>query len=448
MSETQKNNTSREGVSLLGAIAIGIGGMVGGGIFAVLGEAVAQAHSATPIAFLIAGIVALLTAYSYTKLSLAYPSRGGTIVFIDRVFGVNLLSGGISFMLWLSYLVTISLYATAFGSYGITFFSDKSTILSHLLISAAILLPMVINLISSLFVSRMETVVVAIKLSILMLVIVASVSCVDISKLSVSHYSTPFSIIAAGMVIFVAYEGFELIANTSEDIINPKKNLPRAYYYSVGFVILLYILIAIITVGAVPEAELMKAKDYALAVAAKPAMGQLGFTLVALAALLATFSAINATIYGNARLSFDLVHKGELPVLSRKYTGTLKLDIIATAVLSLILANSINLTEIAIIGSASFLLVFSIVNFSAYKKALEIDASKWITITAFLLVSFALMVLMLYTYKSNTRAVMVFLIFVVLSFAFEYFYGKRVRGHFMGRAYTSKENVNEEKKVS
>jgi len=420
---------------LLGAMAIGIGGMVGGGIFAVLGEAVSQAHGATPIAFLISGIVALLTAYSYTKLSLAYPSRGGTVIFIDKVFGINLLSGGINFLLWLSYLVTIALYATAFGSYAMTFFNGRGELFKHVLVSVAILLPMAINLISSRFVSKSETVIVVIKLAILMLVIVMGASYVDLEKFSHTHYSSTFSIIAAGMVIFVAYEGFELIANTSEDINNPKKNLARAYFGSVGFVILLYILIAMITVGSVPEDELMKAKDYALAVAAQPALGHTGFTLVAVAALLATFSAINATIYGNARLSFNLIRIGELPQPKSKYANTLKPDIVSTALLSLILANSINLTEIAIIGSASFLLVFSIVNYAAWKKASAILAAQWITLTAFLSSSFALAVLMHHTYESNTRAVIVFLVFIALSFTFEYVYGKHVRGHFLGRAY-------------
>jgi len=152
-------------------------------------------------------------------------------------------------------------------------------------------------------------------------------SYVDLEKFSHTHYSSTFSIIAAGMVIFVAYEGFELIANT------------------------------------------------------------------------------------------------------------LKPDIVSTALLSLILANSINLAEIAIIGSASFLLVFSIVNYAAWKKASAILAAQWITLTAFLSSSFALAVLMHHTYESNTRAVIVFLVFIALSFTFEYVYGKHVRGHFLGRAY-------------
>ena len=291
-------------IGLLGAISIGIGGMVGGGIFAVLGEAVSLAHGATAVAFAIAGMVALLTAYSYAKLSVTFQSEGGTVIFIDEAFGDNILSGSVNLMLWLSYLITISLYATAFASYGQTFFPHNSTFLYHILVSGAIVVPALINLISASFVSKSETVIVIIKVALLILVIVAGASYVDSNRMSPHNWSSPLSIIVAGMIIFVAYEGFELIANAAEDIKNPTKNLPRAFFSSVIIVVALYILIAIITVGSVSEEVLVKAKDYALAAAAEPSLGNIGFKLVAFAALLSTFSAINATIYGNARLGY------------------------------------------------------------------------------------------------------------------------------------------------
>ena len=101
-------------------VAIGVGGMVGGGIFAVLGLAVQLAHGGTPVAFAVAGAVALLTAYSYAKLSVAYPSRGGTVIFLDRAFGAGMITGSLNVLLWLSYVVMLSLYALAFGGYGAT----------------------------------------------------------------------------------------------------------------------------------------------------------------------------------------------------------------------------------------------------------------------------------------------------------------------------------------
>jgi len=424
-------------IGLLGAISIGIGGMVGGGIFAVLGEAVSLAHGATALAFGIAGLVAIFTAYSYAKLSVSYQSRGGTVAFIDKAFGDNILSGSINLMLWLSYLVTISLYATAFASYGATFFPiQKSSYLNHLLISLAILLPAFINLVSASFVGKSETIIVIIKVSLLILVIFAGIPYVDSSKIAIEHWSSPFSIVVAGMIIFVAYEGFELIANSAEEIKNPEKNLPRAFYLSVVIVIFLYIFISIITVGSVSEELLMKAKDYALAEAARPALGHIGFTIVASAALLSTFSAINATIYGNARLGYTIAKDGKLPHALMNSKREIPFNgVIYTTLFSLILANSIDLTQIAIIGSASFLLIFSIINISAYKLRKEINASASITIFSTLLAFFALITLMFHTYYSNPNAVIIFVVFILISLLFELIYGRYLRGHIFNRLY-------------
>ena len=428
-------------IGLLGAISIGIGGMVGGGIFAVLGEAVSLAHGATAVAFAIAGVVALLTAYSYAKLSVTYQSEGGTVTFIDKAFGDNILSGSVNLMLWLSYLVTISLYATAFASYGETFFTHKSIWLHHELITLAILLPAIINLVSASFVGKSETVIVVIKVSILILVIIAGASYVDPARLAPDHWSSALSIVSAGMIIFVAYEGFELIANSAEDIKNPNKNLPRAFYASVVIVIVLYILIAIITVGDVPEDVLMQAKDYALAEAAKPSLGQMGFTLVAFAALLSTFSAINATVYGNARLGYIIAKDGKLPhslMDEGKKSGVPFKGVLYTTLLSVILANSIDLTEIAIIGSAGFLLIFLLVNISAYKLYKEIEAKRFILLSASLLSFLALCTLLFHTYASNPKAVVVFMSFIIISVFFELIYGRYVRGQLFNRYYKVK----------
>ncbi len=430
---SQKTRT----VGVLGAISIGIGGMVGGGIFAVLGEAVSFAHGATAVAFLFAGLVALLTSYSYAKLSVKYQSRGGTVVFVDSAFSHNLLSGSINFMLWLSYLVTISLYAVAFASYAQTFFYNHTSLwLRHVLISLAILLPLLINLLKASFVSKSETVIVLIKIVLLILIIVSGAFFVNTERLSPTKWGSSFSIIVAGMIIFVAYEGFELIANAAEDIKNPVKNLPKAFYGSILIVVLLYVLIAVITVGTVPESELLKAKDYALAVAAKPALGQLGFVIVSIAALLATFSAINATIYGNARLSYIIAKEGELPkMLDTERKNIPEMGVIITAFLSMVIANSVDLTEIAIIGSASFLLIFFIVNVSAFRLHKEINANIWIILIACLASGAALITLLIHTFSRNKRAILVFLSFVSISILFELIYGKMIRGHFFRRSY-------------
>ncbi len=433
----------KKSLGLLALISIGIGGMVGGGIFAVLGEAVSLAHGATAVAFSIAGIIALLTAYSYAKLSVKYKSEGGTVTFIDKAFRDNILSGSINLMLWLSYLVTISLYATAFAYYGDTFFDHNSILLHHLLISFSIILPAIINLVSASFVGKSETIIVVSKVILLIIVIVAGASYVEPHRLSPHNYCTPLSIVVGGMIIFVAYEGFELIANSAEDAKNPDKNLPRAFYSSVLIVIALYVLISIITVGSVSEDKLMEAKDYALAIAAQPSMGHFGFVLVSIAALLSTFSAINATIYGNARLSYIVAKEGQLPrslMDEDKKSGVPFRGVLYTTILSLILANSIDLTEIAIIGSAGFLLIFFIVNISALKLREDIKANKVILYIASIFSFVALLTLLLHTYNSNPKAVIIFLAFIIISGLFELIYGRYFRKQMFGRKYKFKAN--------
>ncbi|HHE32815.1 MAG TPA: amino acid permease [Chlorobaculum parvum] len=434
---TDSGDRKKRAVGLIGAIAIGIGGMVGGGIFAVLGEAVALAHKATPVAFLFSGIIALVTSYAYAKLSVRFPSRGGTVLFVDQAFGSNLASGSVNLMLWLSYLVTIALYAVAFASYAETFFPGlHSSLFRHAMISLVIVLPTLINLVSASFVSKSETAIVALKLLLLLLILGFSAPALASKPVTLPAPGAVPSIFMAGMVIFVAYEGFELIANASGEIVNPARNLPRAFYASVLVVIALYMLIGYVTVQAVPEAQLMRAKDYALAVAARPALGQTGFVIVSVAALLATFSAINATIYGNARLGYFLARDGELPeIFDRQAWNEPVMGVVMTAAISLIIANAITLTEIAVIASASFLCIFALINASALRLRRETGGRGVVFAAGVLLCSAALLALLLHASAVSGKAIPVFLGFIAFSVLFELTYGAVVRGHFLGRQY-------------
>jgi len=429
-------------IGFLGAVSIGIGGMVGGGIFAVLGEAVSLAHASTSLAFFIAGGVALLTAYAYAKLSVTFPGRGGTVHFIDRAFGSNLASGSVNLMLWLSYLVTIALYANAFSSYALTFFQDAgSSLLRPLLTSLAIILPTFINLTNASFVSRSETVIVMFKLLLLLIIIGFSLPAVSAVPVLPTDWGLLPSIVTAGMVIFVAYEGFELIANASDDVRNPQKILPAAFFSSVLIVIMFYVIIGYVTVGAVPEQQLLKAKDCALAVAARPSLGQTGFTIVSIAALLATFSAINATIYGNARLGYFLARDGELPeVFDRQLWNEPVTGVLVTALISLFIANTLDISSIAVIASASFLLVFALVNASACKLNKKIHGRCWIHLVGAVCCGAALCFLLMHAALSDFRAILVFIAFIVFSILFEWTYGKYMRGHFLGRSYETEKS--------
>jgi len=226
-------------------VAIGVGGMVGGGIFAVLGLSVQLTRGAAPVAFLIAGLVALATSYSYTRLSVAYPNEGGTVAFLDNAFGAGLFTGALNVLLWVSYIVMLSLYAYAFGSYAAAMFPEESRLFwKHVLISGSILGITGLNLLSARFIGEVESWIVAVKVAILLLFVAAGLLTIDPQRLLPAQWSTPVQIAAGGMIIFLAYEGFELIANTAGDVQKPDKTLPRAFYSAVGFVICLYIMLA------------------------------------------------------------------------------------------------------------------------------------------------------------------------------------------------------------
>jgi amino acid transporter len=245
MSSPQKG-----GIGTWGVVAIGVGGMVGGGIFAVLGLAVQYSGGGTPVAFFIAGMIALLTSYSYAKLAVAFPSQGGTVVFLDRAFGIDLFTGSMNVLLWLSYVVMLALYARAFGSYGATFFSNHgSPWIMHALISTAIIVPTGLNLFSADMIGRAETWIVGLKIGLLAVFVAVGFAGIEPGRLAVATWAPPFQLLTGGMIIFVAYEGFELIANTAGDVRDPARVLPRAFYISVGGVIALYVLVSAVTVG-------------------------------------------------------------------------------------------------------------------------------------------------------------------------------------------------------
>ncbi|MGA9340737.1 MAG: APC family permease [Rhodanobacteraceae bacterium] len=413
---------ARDGkIGIWSVIAIGIGGMVGGGIFAVLGLAVQLAHGGTPIAFALAGMVALLTSYSYAKLSVAFPSRGGTVAFLDQGFGSGMLTGSLNVLLWLSYVVMLSLYAYAFGSYGSAFLPTAwQSLGKHALLSLCVLLITGLNLLSAELIGRAEDWIVGLKLAILLLFVGAGIASVDTAHLTLDTWSPALQLAAGGMIIFLAYEGFELIANTAEDVRNASHTLPRAYYLAVGFVIALYVLVSLVAVGNLAVDKIVAARDYALAEAARPFFGQAGFTLIAIAALLSTASAINATLYGTARLSYCIARDGELPtLLERKVWNQPVVGLLMTTGLTLVFANAFDLSSIATMGSAGFLLIFAAVNAVNAFQATRTKSRGWISMTGTIACLVALAALIWQTARTTPRKLWVLAAMIAVAVAIE-----------------------------
>jgi len=402
--------------------SIGVGGMIGGGIFAVLGLSIQLSKGAAPFAFFLAGIIALLTAYSYAKLSVRFPSEGGTIEFIVRAYGNGIFSGGMNILLLLSYVVMISLYAYAFGSYGANFLALNQNLARHVLASLAILIFTFVNALGAYISGKTEEMLVAFKLAILISVVGAGLFLISPDRLSMHNWAKPLSVIAGGMVIFLAYEGFELISNAGYDVENPSI-LPKAYFSSVILVILVYIAVAVVTVGNIPLNEIVNARDYALAIAAKPSLGEFGFILVTFAALASTSSAINATLFGTARVSYMVAKYGELPgIVERKVWKQGYEGLFFIGGLALLISNIANLESISTAGSGGFLLIFFFVNIAALKLRKSLKVNPLIPVLSSFLTLLALAILAYRMSQQRMEDLSIFAGLIFASFLVELLY--------------------------
>ncbi|MEZ5571286.1 MAG: APC family permease [Halioglobus sp.] len=383
-------------IGVFSALSIGIGGMVGGGIFAVTGLTIEVTRGAAPIAFLIAGIVALLTSYSYLRLTLCFPSEGGTVEFLNRAFGTGLFAGSANILLLLNYVVLLAVYAYAFGSYGSAFFPESERAFwHHVLISAVMVGLVLLNIFGARLVIRSENIFNLLKMVLLLAFVVAGLSTpMEWQRMAPAEYVSNMGLIAGAMLIFLNYEGFELIANASKDIANPQRTLPIAYLGGVSIVIVLYVLIAMVVVGHLGFSEVAAVSNHALSVAAQDIMGRAGFIAIAIAALLATSSAINASFYGTGRLTYMIAKGGELPpAMERTFRGQHLLGALITATLALVVANLVPLESIATMGSAGFLLIFMAVNIANVRLAKQTGGHTWISVLAAISTALALVVL-------------------------------------------------------
>jgi amino acid transporter len=337
---------------------MGIGAMVGAGIFALLGEAGVIARSAVWISFVIGGGIALLSGYSMGRLGARYPAAGGIVEYLVRGFGVGRFSGTMSVMMYISALVAVSLVARTFGSYAHALLPASSpSWLVEVFATAIVLTLMFVNLGGARAMARLEVIVVFIK--VLVLIGFAAIGLVFMSpeRLSPRHYPPVSMIFYSVAVTFFAYEGFRVITNAAEDMRDPARTLPRAIMTAILLVMLIYVGIAIAVFGNLAPDDVVAARDFALAEAARPIFGQLGFTIVAGTALIATASAINASLYAVTNVAYQLATLGELPGAFGEPLAHSREGLVISSLIIVTLAVSFDLSSIAAIGAISMLLI-------------------------------------------------------------------------------------------
>lgn len=411
-------------IGMVAAVSIGIGGMVGAGIFSILGVVAQAAGNMMWLAFLIGGAVALLSTYSYAKLGAVFPSAGGAVHFLVKGFGDGVLSGGLNLFMWAGYIISLALYATAFGSYAATFITaTPEPLLVKALAVGSILALTILNAFGARIMGRSETLIVAIKVAILVLFAAAGLWFVTPANFSPQLSPEAAYILFGAGVLFIGYEGFGLVTNAAADMRNPRVLLPRALYTAVILVIVIYLAVAVTVTGNLSTGQIVQAKDYALAEAAKPFLGETGFRLIAVAALFSTASAINATLFGSANVCYMIARDGELPAdLSRTEWKQATGGLLLTAALVIAITLLFDLSGIAMMGSAAFLLVYAAVNGGHLRVLKETGANAVIVWLSLLTCLAMFAVLAVYTWQQQPAAIAALVLIAGAAVAAEWLY--------------------------
>ena len=397
---------------LWSAIFIGIGAMVGAGIFIVIGEAGSMAGNIVWLSFVFGGIIALLSGYSLSKLALAYPSRGGIIEYLVQEFGVNIFSGSMGILFYFAQLIALAAVAKSFGAYSSELFSHKESVfLTDLFGVGIILFFMIINLLGAYFVAKSENIIVIIKLSILIIFTFAAFITINPEYLSISKTPPLSGMLFAIGITFFAYQGFSVITNTIEDMKNPDKIILKAMTLAILIVMFLYISTSIAVLGNLPLNEIIKAKDYALALAAKPVFGKLGFKIMAIAALIATASAINATLYAVTQISYILAKEGNLPEIYEYNIFHSNEGLIVSAIITIPMILFFNLAEITSAAAISMLIIQAIVHIGHLKIIKKTKANKIFIILTFL--SMILVALLTGYYNYQTSPIVIYYLIAI-----------------------------------
>ena len=390
-SDDVKVTFSRD-LGLFDASMIGIGAMIGAGIFVLTGIAAGEAGPGALLAFALNGVVTLLTALAYAELASAYPEAGGGYSFIKKAFPgpVGFASG---WMLWFSYIVACSLYALGFGSYFwefvVSYFPSLSGLVfgltgehSPIIAMAAVIcvLFVYLNSAGTAVTGRAENVMTIGKIIILGVFILFGLKAIFSAPAASAVQFTPFlphgftGVVLAMGLTFIAFEGYDLIATVAEEIKSPEKTIPRAIFISLGVAITIYLFVLFVCIGAIRPEDgsaswefLGRYQETAIVKAAQAFMPSFGIVLIIIGGLLSTTSALNATILASSRVAFSMGRDRMLPraiATIHSVRRTPRTAIFVTGAIVLIMSVAFPIQVVGSAASLMFLLTFALVNLS------------------------------------------------------------------------------------
>ena len=411
------------------AAFIGVGAMVGAGIFALLGSAGEVAGAAVWISFLIAGAVAGLQGYSFAKFGARYPSAGGLLEYVVRGFGNGHAAGIIAWLILAANAIVTGMVAVSFGSYASSAVGTESEAGVKIFAVAVVIVMTALNVLGSQAVARAQTVVVVIVIGILTVFAVATLSNLDADLLAFSGYPGIADIVSSVALTFFAFLGFGVVTFTAKDLTDPAHQLPRALFLALGIATVIYVAVALGVFGTLTVQEVIDSGGTALAVAAEPVLGRAGYWMMTVTALFATAGATNAGLYPAAGLCEEMTSRGQFPPqLSRRLGGRLPSGLLVTAIAAIILAVGFDLSSIASLGSVIALLVFALVTVGHLRVRSDTGANLFVLLLGLASTTIVLVTFLLTTLVDEPGTAVMLVVILVLSVGLDFGW-KRARAN-------------------
>ncbi len=363
--ENTSDRTSKyqaDSLSLIGAIALGTGVMIGAGIFALTGQMAEMTGSLFPLAFLSAALIVSFSAYSYVKLSNAYPSAGGIGMYLEKAYGRTLTTAFHALLMYFSMVIAQSFLARTFGSYTLQLFEiDDSSVLVPVLGVGLLLAAFLLNLSVNRWIQGVASVLGFIKIGGIVLFGVVGVLVADSVEVNFSVADPGASLIGflgATALGILAFKGFTTITNSGSELKNPHRNLGRAIMISIALCVVIYALVGFAVSSNLSLGEIIETRDYSLAAAARPALGEYAVWFTVILAMLATSGGIIASIFAVSRMLAMLTEMKLVPHRHFHMPGSIqKHALVYTIVLGLLLTAFFDLSRIAALGIIFYLIM-------------------------------------------------------------------------------------------
>ncbi len=408
------------------AAFIGVGSMVGAGIFSLLGAAGDVAGAAVWLSFLVAGVVAGLQGYSFSKLGASFPSAGGLLEYVRRGYGDGHFTGIIAWLILATNAIVTGMVAISFGSYASGAWTEGDTAWIKVFAVLLIVVMAALNILGSQAVARVQTVVVVVVIGILTVFAISTLANAHAHYLAFSGYPPLKDIVSSVALTFFAFLGFGVITFTAKDLASPSRQLPRAMYLALGIATVIYIAVSLGVFGTLTVDEVIRSGGTALAVAAEPTLGRAGYWLMTVTALFATSGATNAGLFPATGLCENMVEARQFPpLLGRRLGGRAPFGLVLTAAAAIILAAGFNLDAVASIGSAIALLVFSLITIGHLRIRAETGAQAWLLLLGIATTAASLVVFVFTTLVHEHASIVTIAVILAMSLGIDLWWKRR-----------------------